>query len=447
MSRDPDNAPLQAAWERVRERLADRPAVMDAATGGTVNFAELEQLARAWEERLRPYALRRRAVTMRLPNGAEWLAAFLALRRAGAVVAPLDRAAPSEELTVANALLDTVLEVTEAGIRAMPGQRRWKRDLALVKLTSGSTGAPKPIAFNESELYADAANILATMGFDGRDTNFALLPFAHSYALGNLVVPLLAHGVPVAIGSGAFPHVIAEEVARSGATVLPTVPAVLEGLARAGEISLAPLRLIISAAAPLSPDLAKRFYAATGLRVHNFYGSSETGGIAYDRDGRAGLSGESVGTAMDGVRLERTPEGRLRVISAAVSGYGRRRDKGRAAIVLADQVSFREGGALVIHGRADRIVKCAGVRLDLTRVEQVAVSDKEVRQAAAFYEPRGERVFLAYAGNLGPEAMLLGLKAAFPRLGRRLHARRLEALPLTARGKIDLRALRRALVD
>lgn len=459
-SREVDD-PLLRGWEAVLRRRGECPAVIDAATGASVSFIELEARARDWDMRLAPHRLNRLGVVFRLPNGAEWLAAFIALRRAGAVVIPLDAGAPAQELATAQGLLAPVLQVTEEGLEALPGLRRWKAGTALVKLTSGSTGAPKPIPFTGGELHADAANILSTMGFGPDDLNFALLPFAHSYALGNLVAPLLAFGVPLAVGSAAFPHVIAEEVARCGATVLPTVPAVLEGLCRGGGISLKPLRLVISAAAPLSPDLARRFYEATGLLVHNFYGSSETGGIAYDRDGQAGLDGGSVGTAMDGVRLTRTRGGRLRVCSAAVSSYGRvggqkppagniaaggkasaGGEQSPAAFTLADRVSFTEKGGVLIHGRADRIVKCAGVRLDLARLEQVAVALAGVGQAVAFYEPEGERLLLAYEGGAAVSAVLAGLRGAFPRLGRRLHVRQWDRLPRTARGKIDQRALR-----
>ncbi|MBC2594386.1 acyl--CoA ligase [Ruficoccus amylovorans] len=452
--------PLLCGWEAVLRRQGERLAVIDAATGAAVSFIELEARARDWETRLAPHQLNRRGVVFRLPNGADWLAAFIALRRAGAVVIPLDAGAPAQELATAQRLLAPALQVTEGGLETLSGSRHWKAGTALVKLTSGSTGAPKPIPFTGGELCADAANILSTMGFGPDDLNFALLPFAHSYALGNLVAPLLAFGVPLVVGSAAFPHVIAEEVARYRATVLPTVPAVLEGLCRGGEISLKPLRLVISAAAPLSPDLARRFYEATGLLVHNFYGSSETGGIAYDRDGHAGLKGDCVGTAMDGVRLTRMPDGRLRVCSAAVSSYGSvggemsltgeaasAGKKSLAAFTLADRVSFTETGGVVIHGRADRIVKCAGVRLDLARLEQVTAALDGVRQAVAFYEPEGERLLLAYEGDAQVAAVLAGLRAAFPRLGRRLQVRRLEVLPRTARGKIDQRALRRGWGD
>ena len=55
------------------------------------------------------------------------------------------------------------------------------------------------------------------------------------------------------------------------------------------------VRLVISAGAVLPAEVAQRFQARCGRKIHNFYGSSETGGIAYDRTGEATRDGRSVG--------------------------------------------------------------------------------------------------------------------------------------------------------
>jgi acyl-CoA synthetase (AMP-forming)/AMP-acid ligase II len=47
---------------------------------------------------------------------------------------------------------------------------------------------------------------------------------------------------------------------------------------------------LVSAGAPLPPDVARDFGRRFGCRLHGFYGSSETGGIAYDRTGQATLA-------------------------------------------------------------------------------------------------------------------------------------------------------------
>ena len=64
---------------------------------------------------------------------------------------------------------------------------------------------------------------------------------------------------------------------------------------------------MISAGAPLSAEVAQQFYRRYGIKIHNFYGSSETGGICYDRTGNATLSGRSVGKPLSGVMVRDSP--------------------------------------------------------------------------------------------------------------------------------------------
>ena len=63
------------------------------------------------------------------------------------------------------------------------------------------------------------------------------------------------------------------------------------------------LRLCISAGAPLTASLAKNFHDKFRQPIHSFYGSSECGGICYDRDGTSFDDG-FVGTPMNDVDLE-----------------------------------------------------------------------------------------------------------------------------------------------
>src|SRR5206468_3415338 len=90
------------------------------------------------------------------------------------------------------------------------------------------------------------------------DRSLVAVTLSHSYGFSVLAVPALAHGIPLA-----FPG--AEGVlaaARTlGATFLPSVPAWYRSLLRsAGGASLAPsLRLLVSAGAPLAPEVAREF--------------------------------------------------------------------------------------------------------------------------------------------------------------------------------------------
>ncbi len=430
---------LIQAWDGLVAAQPDTLAAIDQDQSWSRQ--ELDDLAREVEASLDASNLRRHCVILHEKNSAQWLAAFIALRRAGAVVAPVDGATSD---TACCSLAERLQSFAwQSGkLTAQPARaRRWKSTLGLIKLTSGTSGHPSAIAFTEEELRADGENIMATMRFDATDLNYALLPLAHSYALGNLVAPLLSAGAPMVIGSAALPRIIADEIAATGATVFPSVPAVFESLSRTDDISLGRLRLCITAAAPLKPQLARQFHERFGLKLHNFYGASECGGIAYDRTGDAGLTGESVGTPMENVSLTRAADGRLRVRSKAVSSYRRTRDQFGAQVTLNDKVSFLDDGSLIVHGRLDRMVKCAGRRVDLSAIERNAQELEGVDQAVAVYLEKADRIVLAFTGSPNVEHLTAFLRNTFSTIHSRIRLKRIAEIPVNLRGKVDYRKL------
>lgn len=426
------NHTLLNCWDYLIQAAPDKLAVIQ--DGKHWSRQELDNLARELQDSLDNEQLKNHGVVLQLPNGVHWLAQFIALRRTGAVVIPVDfNTASSKCHEYAQHLNCFALQSQGISFRP-PKPRRWKQGLSLIKLTSGSSGTPKAIPFTESELRADSENIMATMGFGPDDLNYALLPFAHSYALGNLISPLLTQGVPMVIGSTALPRIITDEIRMSGATVFPSVPTIFESIVRTNDLSLGNLSLCISAAAPLSPTLAKHFHANFGLHLHNFYGASECGGIAYDRTGESGLSGASIGKAMIGVSLSQTNDGRLRVCSKAVSSYRKQTDSdGRSTVSLEDKVGFLPSGEVVIHGRTDRVVKCGGRRIDLNEVEQIAEKHQAVERAAAIYMEAQDRILVLYS-NLSGEA---NASEEFGASNGRIRYKRIPVIPITLRGKVN----------
>jgi acyl-coenzyme A synthetase/AMP-(fatty) acid ligase len=275
------------------------------------------------------------------------------------------------------------------------------------------------------------------MGIQEKDLNLAVIPLGHSYGLGNLVLPLLAQGTPLLCCASPLPQALAADCARWRPTVFPAVPTLLRALVRAEvePAALASLRLVISAGALLAPEIATAFAGRFGRAIHSFYGSSETGGITYDRHGDAALTGRSVGTPMDGVRLHFRAGGRFTVESAAVMGPGRFSPPDRATLTP-------EGG-LVLLGRVGRAVKIAGRRLDLGEVERALLAVHGVRGACAFAHPEYPDALAAVvATDLSPAALRTALAATMAawKIPERLVA--VGELPVTARGKPDRAALR-----
>ena len=246
-------------------------------------------------------------------------------------------------------------------------------------------------------------------------------------------------------GTAPLPHAIASDFRRWRPSVFPSVPAVWRALASAGvePASLASLRLAVSAGAPLPVDVARDFANRFGRRLHNLYGSSETGGISFDRSGAATLVG-GVGSPLRGVKVTALTRDRIRVCSAAVLTLGNRQPRGsRGCWTPSDRVAVDSRGQLTLLGRRGTTVKIAGRRVNLTEVEA------RLRKLTGVQD-----VWVAASSNAHP---VLGAVLVTDRAVNELRTQlqddtaawkipkkwlAVPAFPLTVRGKTDTRQLR-----
>ena len=182
----------------------------------------------------------------------------------------------------------------------------------------------KSVFCGAKHLLADGRQVVQTMKIKPSDRNLAVIPLGHSYGLGNLVMPLILQGTGVVCVPSFVPRQIFDLIERHHATVLPAVPAIFRALTGLNDVvKPSTLRLAISAGAPLSAEIARDFHGRFGMMIHNFYGSSETGGICYDRIGRATLEGRSVGKPMAGVKVTIQKDRHIAVSSPAVVLFSR----------------------------------------------------------------------------------------------------------------------------
>src|SRR5438477_1782926 len=139
---------------------------------------------------------------------------------------------------------------------------------SLLKLTSGTTAAPRAIRFRSHQLLADCNQICDTMDILHDDLNFGVIPITHSYGFSNLLTPLLVRGVPMAVSRDRTPRAVLADLARTGATVFPGMPLFYQAFCEMEPVpDLTKLRLCISAGAPLSIAIAKNFRDKFGLSI------------------------------------------------------------------------------------------------------------------------------------------------------------------------------------
>jgi acyl-CoA synthetase (AMP-forming)/AMP-acid ligase II len=338
---------LWKLWQTTVKRNHEEPVVIDADTGHTWTRAQLTAEA----ERLAS-TLHGPLVPICQPNGAQWLAVFLAIQKRGLIALPLDPTLSRE--------------ARHKTVRLIAADS--KPNACCVKLTSGTTGILKPVYCSAQNLIADGIQICRTMGIRPDDRNLAVIPLGHSYGLGNLVMPVLLQGTAVVCAPTFVPRQILHLIEKHKVTVLPTVPAILRALAQLEGATKPPsLRFVISAGAPLSAEVARQFHRRYGIKIHNFYGSSETGGICYDRTGNATLSGRSVGKPVAGVTVRLRKDGRVTVRSRA----------GNAT--LPDLGEWNQYGELRLLGRVGQVANIGGKKVAPLEVERVLRSLRGVR--------------------------------------------------------------------
>lgn len=403
-------------WAATLARRGSEPAIFDGQGVVLRRFDEIEGEVCAFEPLLDGYAPGS-VVALQLGNDPRWPALLLAIWRRGLVVLPLGTHVEGAEFRlisvtcgVAGLIACHGKQVQITRVEQIAPASPWEGDEPdLLKLTSGTTGAPRAIRFRAAQLLADCENICATMGITEADVNFGVIPFAHSYGFSNLITPLLCKGVALVATDERLPRAVLRGLQQSGATVFPGMPVFYEKLAALGNESGAlPLRLCLSAGAPLLSSVASAFTRVHGLKIHSFYGSSECGGICYDRSDEPNYDDGWVGTPMEGVQLEPAPDHgpqRFAVRSAAVadSYYPKPEPATLHAgrFVPGDLVEWREGG-LALVGRSSDVINIAGRKLNPGEIEGRIASFPGVQQVVVFGIPsalRGEEPVACVAGG------------------------------------------------
>lgn len=400
-------------------------------------------------------------VALMVEPGPGFLAAFLACRAAQACVLLLDPGmAEEEQQRVAEALgacalwnsraaEGTAVELRDS-VRWLPGRQCFP-DAACLKLTSGSSGEPAGVVVPTQSLVVDGRALIHSMGLCESDRIFAAVPMSHAYGLSVIASPAWLLGCTVVIPAQGHDLDVAE---RFGATIFPSVPSWYEAqLAAAGSPPMpSSLRLMMSAGAPLRPATAAAWRERHGLGIHVLYGSSECGAIAYDRQGDAAERG-SVGTAVEGVRIELDGDEHVVVHSAAVAHGYWPQDEARAARITSDcfrteDVASLEGGEVFLTGRRSHWINVKGKKVNPREIESVLGEHPAIRDVAVIGrrlpEGRGEAIRAVIACEEDSLRFRDVVTWCKPRLSRHKYPRSVvfvRELPRTARGKLDRNTL------
>ncbi|HVR99815.1 MAG TPA: amino acid adenylation domain-containing protein [Thermoanaerobaculia bacterium] len=405
-------------------------------------------------------------VAVLMPRSADLVVALLAVLEAGGFYVPIDPNYPEERIAflLADSGAEVVLrEIEDRGLEA-PVDEVLPGNLAYLIYTSGSTGRPKAVAIEHRSAVSLAR--WAREVFGGRELAGVLASTSVTFDLSvfEIFVPL-AWGGTVVLAADAL--ALSSLPAAGEVTLINTVPSALAELLRTDALpdSLVTVNL---AGEALARSLADRIYERPGVeRLYNLYGPSEdTTYSTWALVERASERGPSIGRPVAGTRAWVLDRG-LRPAPVGVPGelclgggglargyHGRPEltaerfvpdqyagEAGARMYRTGDLARYRADGALEFLGRLDHQVKIRGFRIELGEVESVLAGLEGVREAAVLAREDRLAAYVAPA-SLQVEELREALRRRLPEFMVPSLWVTLGALPRTATGKLDRRALR-----
>ncbi|HYD31066.1 MAG TPA: amino acid adenylation domain-containing protein, partial [Azospirillaceae bacterium] len=486
--------------EMVAGQAAAAPdAIAVMGDGLALTYAELETRAARLARQLRHLGVGQGApVGIGLPRSPALVVALLGVLKSGGACVPLHPDYPAERLSfmVADARCPVVLtqEGLFTGVDLSPARLITldaegstgtpeadlppppaRGALAYVIYTSGSTGTPKGVGVEHGSFADHVAEVVTQYGMAATDRVLAFASISFDVAFEQVFAPLAA-GAAVVIADGErwAPQEMAAVVRRHGLTVLD-LPAAYWGelvthwKGHPADVAGLSLKVVVVGGEEMPAARVPDWFTLPIRcdRLLNAYGPTEaviTASLHHVTRADAGLPRIPIGRPLGdrrayvvGSGLEALPigaEGELCIGGDTLArGYLNRVDLTAERFVedpfrpggrlyrTGDRARFRSDGTLEFLGRLDQQIKVRGFRIEPGEIEHALRTHPGVRDAAVIAEGGTLAAYLAAGDGVERDDLRRHLAATLPEHMIPARFRRLDALPLTASGKVDRKAL------
>jgi malonyl-CoA/methylmalonyl-CoA synthetase len=427
-------------------RFIDSAAASVDLTYGQL-FAEADRLAAGFRARGVKKGDR---VAFFLSNRPEFVTAYLAVIRLGAVMVPINLAYRRREIAhmladatprllltegAQLAVLDELSEEEKRGLEAVilaEDLGGWtddgsalvpplpslveEGDLAMILYTSGTTGRSKGAMISHGNVMATVTDLLVAWAWEPADTLLLTLPLFHTHGLVVGLHCALAAGATVLLRRRFEAGAVAGELLGGGASLFFGVPTMYVRLVDelrkvADRSALSRMRLFCSGSAPLAPETFEAFRELAGHDILERYGMTETGMNLSNAYAGPRIPG-SVGTPLPGVSARvvdaqgldvlHGTEGELLVRGSNVfSGYWQAPEK-TAESFLHDDLGRRwfltgdlarqdpDTGIFTLLGRRSELIISGGFNIYPREIEEMLTSFPGVKEAAVVGRPHLE---------------------------------------------------------
>lgn len=407
-------------------------------------------------------------VGLMAPNIPQFVAAYYAIARLGAVTIPLNLLYKAGEASyiladsaakalivheafypqIAAGLADapTVRHIIFIGQNAAPeGTIAWETlldpaipqrqpttvapdDLAVICYTSGTTGKPKGALLTHRNFTAncDQINQLEKFRVGPDDITLLVLPLFHIYGMNVGMNAALRAGGTIVLIVRFEPIAVLEAIQQYRATVFLGAPPMYIAWINTptlADYNLSSLRNVNSGAAPLPKEVLSRFEQITGVQIQEGYGLTETSPVTHTNAAAPRIKAGTIGWPLPGVEarivdeqdrdLPRGQEGELLVRGENVTGgyWGRPEESAEALrggwFHTGDIATVDEEGYYAIVDRKKDMINAGGFKVWPREVEEVLYTHPSVQEAAVVAMPdpyAGERPIAYVALKAGQVA-------------------------------------------
>ncbi|MDP9374051.1 MAG: long-chain fatty acid--CoA ligase [Chloroflexota bacterium] len=407
-------------------------------------------------------------VAIMLPNIPQFVVAYYAVARLGAIVVPLNVLYKADEVgyilndSEAKALFifegfypqagggakaaPSIQEVIVVGQGAAPeGTIPWSAlidgsaprrqptevkpdDVAVICYTSGTTGRSKGAMLTHRNFLANCEQFghLERLAYGEDDVLLLVLPLFHIFAMNVGMNATLRLGGTIVLVPRFEPVPVLEQIQKHRATIFLGAPPMyvawvnmpgLEGY------DLSSLRVVVSGAAALPMEVLQRFEQVTGIQIQEGYGLTETAPVTHSNAAGPRVKPGTIGPAIPGVEAKLFDEndrevgpgqeGEIVVRGDNVMvGYWRNPEATAEALRdgwfhTGDIATVDEEGYYTIVDRKKDMINAGGFKVWPREVEEVLYKHPAVQEAAVVPMPdpyAGERPLAYVALKAGQQA-------------------------------------------
>ena len=169
-------------------------------------------------------------------------------------------------------------ELTKSSLEALAARRPDPMEVSIILPTGGTTGLPKAVPRTHNDYIASVEYHTRAWEVTCNDTMLTAAPVSHAQAIHNCVGGAFFHCAKYVLTDSTDAADICKVIEREKVTAFPTVPALVHrivSMENLKDYDLSSLTRIYAGGAPSTPELVKSVYEKVGCKFVNALGSSE----------------------------------------------------------------------------------------------------------------------------------------------------------------------------